>query len=62
MSREWTDPISAKAHGSYCNFQLPKIPAFPLPGIPTIKIPQLPRLPSINLCCPFDEDAEVTLE
>jgi hypothetical protein len=62
MGREWSNPVEARAKGSACNFQLPKLPAFPLPGIPSIKLPQLPRLPPINLYCPFDEEAEEPLE
>ena len=63
MGREWESPVQARIKGSLCNFQLEFTISIPLPKIPTIKLPQFPpKLPTINLFCPFDEEAEEPLE
>jgi hypothetical protein len=63
MGREWSSPIEAKANGSLCNFQIELEIILPPIGIPSIKLPKFPpKLPTINLFCPFDEEAEEPLE
>jgi len=63
MGREWESPIKARIEGSLCNFQLELVIAIPTIAIPSIPIPTFPpKLPTINLFCPFDDEAEVPLE
>lgn len=63
MGREWSSPVEARIQGSLCNFQLELTISLPTISIPSIPIPKFPpKLPTINLFCPFDEEAEEPLE
>ena len=63
MGREWSSPVEARASGSLCNFQIDIDLSLPFPKIPALPVFVFPpKVPTINLFCPFDDEAEEPLE